>query len=322
MLYWRPMISVALPIHNEEDNILPMYEELVPVLSTLGRPYEIILVDDGSTDSSRKVIESLCAKDKKVKGVYFRRNFGQTAAMAAGIDHATGDVIVLMDADRQNDPADIPLLLSKIDEGDDVVVGWRKNRQDKAVSRKLPSKIANYLIRKVGKVQVHDLGCSLKAFRSDLIKGVKLYGEMHRFIPLYTTAQGGRLSEVVVNHRARVAGKTKYGVMRTFKVILDLITVKFLMSYSTRPMYFFGSVGMALFTLGLISSFFLLVHKFAHGISIIQSPLLILSAVFAILACNFILMGLLAEIMMRIYYDADHRPSYYVKSTSNFPSKA
>jgi glycosyltransferase involved in cell wall biosynthesis len=274
-------------------------------------------VDDGSTDASRKIIESLCSQDPLVKGIFFRRNFGQTAAMAAGIDHARGDIIVLMDADRQNDPADIPKLLKEIEEGHDVVVGWRKDRQDNTMSRKLPSYIANYLIRKIGGVKVHDLGCSLKAFRSQLIKEVKLYGEMHRFIPLYTTAHGGRLIEVVVNHRPRVAGKTKYGVMRTFKVILDLITVKFLMSYSTRPMYFFGSIGLSLFGLALLSSLFLLIHKFVNGISIIQSPLLILSAVLAILACNFILMGLLAEIMMRIYYDSSNRPSYYLQGTRN-----
>ncbi len=310
-------ISIVLPVHNEQDNITPLYDEIAHVLSKESYEGEIICVDDGSTDSSTKVIRSLAQKDTRVKLVEFTRNFGQTAAMAAGIDHAAGDVVILMDADRQNDPADIPVLLNKLNEGFDVCVGWRKNRQDKAINRKLPSKIANYIIRKVGGVQVHDLGCSLKAFKRELIQSVKLYGEMHRFIPLYTTAAGGKITEVVVNHRARVAGVTKYGINRTFKVILDLITVKFLMKYATKPMYFFGGGGLLMFVFSFITSLFLIAHKFLHNISIIQSPLLILAAVFFILAFNFILMGLLAEMQMRTYFESQNKPSYFVKETVN-----
>ncbi len=310
-------ISIVLPVHNEEENLIPLTEEILEVLNSHEIPYEIIFVDDGSTDRSKEIIRELSTKNDNIRAVIFRRNFGQTAAMAAGIDHATGEVIFLMDSDRQNDPHDIPKMLGEIKNGNDVVVGWRKDRQDAAVSRKLPSRIANHLIRKVGGVHVHDLGCSLKAFKRELIKEVHLYGEMHRFIPLYTNAIGARMAEMVVNHRPRVAGQTKYGISRTFRVILDLITVKFLLSYTTRPMYFFGKVSFGLFISCFITSIFLVIHKFANDISIIQSPLLILSAVLFILGGNFLLMGLLAELQMRTYYEAQNKPSYYVRERVN-----
>lgn len=310
-------LSIVIPYLNEEDNIIPLYEEICAVMSDMKIGHEIIFVDDGSTDSSNQKVETLAAADEKVKLIVFGRNFGQTAAMSAGIDFAQGEVIMLMDADRQNDPADIPKLYEKILEGHDVVVGWRKNRQDKTVNRKLPSRIANWLIRKVGGVQVNDLGCSHKAFRREIIKNVKLYGEMHRFIPLYTATVGGKLTEVVVNHRARVAGVTKYGIARTFKVILDLITVKFLMNYATRPMYFFGGCGLFFFMMSFVTAFFLIIHKVIDDISIIRSPLLIVTAVFILLAFNFVLMGLLAEILMRIYYESQNKTSYFVKRKVN-----
>lgn len=310
-------VSLVLPVHNEEENITPLINEIESALLKLNLLYEIIVVDDGSTDQSINVIKEICLNNKKVKLIKFRRNFGQTAAMSAGIDHSKGDVIILMDSDRQNDPNDIPLLLKEIENGSDVVVGWRKNRKDDAIKRNLPSKIANWLIRKIGKVQVHDLGCSLKAFKKELISHVRLYGEMHRFIPLYTNAIGGKLTEVVVNHRPRVAGISKYGMIRTFKVLLDLVTVKFLLEYGTRPMYFFGVLSFSLLILGICSSIFLIIHKLANGISIIQSPLLIVTAVLVILSVNFIMMGLIAELLMRTYFESQKKPSYYLKETIN-----
>lgn len=279
--------------------------------------HEIIFVDDGSSDDSIPLMKEIAEQDGSVKLLVFSRNFGQTAAMSAGIDHASGDVIMLMDADRQNDPKDIPLLYQEILNGQDVVVGRRKDRKDRAIRRKLPSKVANWLIRKVGGVKVSDLGCSHKAFRREFIQNIKLYGEMHRFIPLYTTAMGGRLKEVDVNHRPRVAGQTKYGIARTYKVLLDLLTVKFLMKYLTRPMYFFGGFG-ALFTLlSILSAGSALFHKFYHDVSIIRSPLLIVTAVFVIISVNFFLMGLMAELLMRTYFESQNKKSYLVRERIN-----
>lgn len=310
-------ISIILPVYNEEENISPLIAEIESVISEHHLDCEIILVDDGSSDQSVNVIKEICQNNKKVKLLKFRRNFGQTAAMSAGIDYSQGDIIILMDSDRQNDPNDIPLLLSEIENGSDVVVGWRKNRKDDVIKRNLPSLIANCLIRKIGKVEVHDLGCSLKAFKKELISQVRLYGEMHRFIPLYTNAIGGKLTEVIVNHRPRIAGTSKYGMIRTFKVLLDLITVKFLLEYGTRPMYFFGMLSFTLLTLGILSSIFLIVHKLVNNISIIQSPLLIVTAVLIILSVNFVMMGLIAELLMRTYFESQKKPSYYLKEKIN-----
>lgn len=310
-------LSLVLPVHNEEENILPLVQEIISVLSPLSFKFEIIFVDDGSSDRSAQIISDLCLKNEAIKFLKFRRNFGQTAAMAAGIDYSQGEIIVLMDSDRQNDPHDIPQLIKEIENGSDVVVGWRKNRQDDVLRRNLPSKMANWLIKKIGKVEVHDLGCSLKAFKKELIGQIRLYGEMHRFIPLYTNAIGGKLTEVVVNHRKRVAGISKYGMIRIFKVLLDLITVKFLLEYGTRPMYFFGVLSFFLLALGILSSLFLILHKILHGISIIQSPLLIVTAVLIILSVNFIMMGLIAELLMRTYYESQKKPCYYLKEKIN-----
>lgn len=311
-------LSLILPVMNEEKNVKPLYEEIVEVVQAMKVNYEVIFVDDGSVDSSVKNIKELTEKDKNVRLLIFRRNFGQTAAMSAGIDAAQGDIVMLMDADRQNDPKDIPVLYKKIkDEGYDVVVGWRKNRQDKAINRKIPSVIANFLIRKIGGVNVQDLGCSHKAFRRELIQEVRLYGEMHRFIPLYTNSIGGKLAEVVVNHRPRVAGETKYGIARTVKVLLDLITVKFLMKYSTKPMYFFGGVGVLCALLSFATSALAIIHKLVHGISITQSPLLVVTAVLVILAVNFVLMGLISEMLMRTYFESQNKRSYLIKESVN-----
>lgn len=310
-------LSIVLPVMNEEDNIFPLFAEIRDVTTQMNISYEVIFVDDGSTDTSIEKIKLLAKENSQVKAFIFSGNFGQTAAMSAGIDHACGEVVMLMDADRQNDPKDIPLLYQKVLDGADVVVGWRKDRKDNAVNRKIPSKIANWIIRKVGKVNVQDLGCSHKAFRRDLIQNVRLYGEMHRFIPLYTTALGGRIEEVVVNHRARVAGQTKYGIARTFKVILDLITVKFLMKYSTKPMYFFGGFGISFGVLSVITTVMALFHKYYYQISITRSPLLVVTAVFVLLSVNFILMGLLAEMIMRTYFESQNKKSYLIRESIN-----
>lgn len=305
-------LSIIFPVFNEEDNLEALYQETVDVLKARSFDYELIFVDDGSKDRSRSIVRSLSERDPNVKALFFRRNYGQTAAMTAGVEYASGDVLLFMDADRQNDPADIPLMIDKLNEGFDVVSGWRKNRKDKAFSRKVPSKIANWIIRKIAGVPIHDLGCSLKAYRADLIKEVKLYGEMHRFIPIYVKAHGGMVTEIVVNHRPRTAGASKYGISRTFRVILDLIVVKFLMSYSTRPMHFFGGTAMWLLVACGISSMGLFYHKFINGVSMIRSPLLLLSAMLIILAVNMILMGILSEIQMRTYYESQDKKSFTI----------
>ena len=310
-------ISLVLPVMNEEDNLVPLYEEIVETFRAREYDYEILFVDDSSQDDSRKIILDLSKRDSGVKGIFFRRNFGQTAAMSAGIDFSSKELIFLMDADRQNDPKDIPAMVEKIGEGHDIVVGWRKNRKDKIFSRRLPSIMANWLIRKVGGVEVNDLGCSLKGFRSDLIKEVRLYGEMHRFIPLYTKLVGAKLSEMVVNHRERVAGESKYGLGRTFNVLLDLITVKFFLGHQTKPMHFFGKIGLFFIFLSAVSAFFLFLHKFLHAISIVQSPLLVLFVLFIILGVQFILMGILAEIQIRTYYENQDKKSYYIQKIIN-----
>lgn len=312
-----PKLSLVLPVMNEVQNIRPLYEEIVSVLKQMSIHYEIIFVDDGSTDGSIGEMKSLAEQDSQVKSLIFSRNFGQTAAMSAGIEQARGEIIMLMDADRQNDPQDIPNFLKEIENGHDVVVGWRKDRKDNAINRKLPSRIANHLIRKVGNVDINDLGCSHKAFRSEFIQQIRLYGEMHRFIPLYTTAMGGRLKEIVVHHRPRVAGETKYGIARTYKVILDLITVKFMMKYLTRPMYFFGGFGFLFGVLSILTSFSALFHKFYHDVSIIRSPLLIVTAVFVIISVNFFLMGLMAELLMRTYFESQNKRSYFIREKYN-----
>lgn len=310
-------LSLVLPVLNEQENIFPLYEEIIAVFNQMNLEYEIIFVDDGSTDQSISLLKELAARDPNVRVLIFSRNFGQTAAMSAGIDNARGEVIMLMDADRQNDPADIPLLYRTIQDGHDVVVGWRKDRKDRALNRKLPSRVANWIIRKVGDVDVKDLGCSHKAFRREFIQNVRLYGEMHRFIPLYTNAMGGRLKEVAVNHRARVAGETKYGIARTYKVLLDLFTVKFLMKYLTRPMYFFGGFGFLFSLLSVTTASAALFHKLYYDVSIIRSPLLIVTAVFVIISVNFFLMGLMAELLMRTYFESQNKKSYYFRETLN-----
>ncbi|HEX7606600.1 MAG TPA: glycosyltransferase family 2 protein [Usitatibacter sp.] len=312
-----PMLSITIPLYNEEENIQPLHERLVHELEALARPFEIILVNDGSTDGSERVLDALAAKDPRVKVVHFRRNFGQTAAMMAGIHYASGEVIVPMDGDLQNDPADIAKLLAKLDEGYDVASGWRKDRKDHSLRRNLPSRIANVLISRISGVHLHDYGCSLKAYRKDVVKGVKLYGEMHRFIPIYASWEGGKVAEVPVTHHARIHGDSNYGVDRVLKVVLDLIVVQFLARYSMRPIYVFGGFGVASLLLAFFAGLWALYLKFFQGVSFIQTPLPLLVVMLVVTGGMSTLMGLLAEIIMRTYYESQGKAVYVVKNTLN-----
>jgi len=304
---------VVIPVYNEEENLLPLYEELKEVLKNLPMEHEIILVDDGSGDRSWEIIKDLAGRDPAVKGIRFRRNFGQTPAMVAGFDEATGDVVVTMDADRQNDPRDIPKLLKKMEEGYDIVSGWRKDRKDPFLTRKLPSMIANKLISWVTGLHLHDYGCTLKAYKTEVVKNIDLYGQMHRFIPAVASMYGVDVAEIVVNHRPRVAGKSKYGLSRTFKVILDLISLKFLMSYSTRPLHIFGGLGLLSFSLGMLSGLYLTYIKYVHKKPIGNRPLLSLTVLLILAGVQLIVLGLLGELLTRTYYESSRKKIYSVK---------
>jgi len=307
-----PEISVVVPLLNEQDNIGPLYEQITQTLTDV-YDYEIIFVDDGSSDNSFNVLTKLQKADAGMRVICFRKNFGQTAALSAGFAHARGKVIVAIDADLQNDPADIPEMIAKLDEGFDVVSGWRKKRHDNAITRLLPSKIANWLISRITGVKLHDYGCTLKVYRREVLEEIKLYGEMHRFIPALASWSGARITEMAVNHRPRTTGKTKYGLGRTLKVILDLITVKFLGAFSTKPIYIFGGLGLAS-GLGAIASGLVVIHqKFAYEFSMNRNPLLILTAVCILATIQFILMGLLAELLVRTYHESQNRPTYVIK---------
>ena len=307
-------LSVILPVYNEEESIGFVHEQVKEALEALNRSYEIIYVDDGSKDLSAKHLAEIAAHDATVTVIQFRRNFGQTAAMSAGIDHSRGDIIVLMDSDLQNDPNDIQHLLAKMDEGFDVVSGWRKDRQDANLKRKIPSKIANWLIGKVTGVRLHDYGCSLKAYRREVLEPVRLYGEMHRFIPAYAYWNGANITEIPVNHRARQYGASKYNLSRTFRVILDLITVKFLGGFSTKPIYAFGGVGMLMMGTGMLSLFVASFQKIVSQVRFHNNPLTMFGGLLMVLAVQTILLGLLAEMMMRTYYESQNKPTYVVRS--------
>jgi glycosyltransferase involved in cell wall biosynthesis len=309
----NPQISVVIPVFNEAENLEELQRELVAGLEKTGRPFEAILVDDGSTDSSWTVLRSLQAKDGRFKLIRLRKNFGQTAALAAGFDRARGDIIISLDADLQNDANDIPLLIQKIEEGYDIVSGWRKSRKDKFFSRRVPSIIANRLISRLTGVKLHDYGCTLKAFRREVIKNVKLYGELHRFIPAIASQLGVEIAEVEVNHRARKHGKSKYSIARLPKVILDLLTVKFLLSYSTRPLQIFGLLGLGSFVAGLVISIWLSVERLFFGQSLANRPLLLLGAILIIIGFQFIMLGLLAEITVRAYHESSGKTIYVVR---------
>ncbi len=308
-------ISIILPVLNEEENLVDMNTEITGVVENMDVDYEIIYIDDGSTDRSFDILSSLREENPNIKVIQFRRNFGQTAGLAAGFDYANGDVIITMDSDRQNDPNDIPMLLDKINEGYDLVSGWRFDRQDAWLSRKLPSKIANGLISKITGVKLHDYGCSLKAFRREVIENIRLYGEMHRFIPAIASWMGVRIAEVKVNHRARVAGTSKYGISRTFRVILDLITVKFLLQYSARPIHFFGGIGLASGVTGFLIALVMMIQRFFYAVPMGDRPLLLLAVLLMFIGLQFITFGLLGELMTRTYHEAQDKPVYVVRQT-------
>src|SRR3954452_21786665 len=282
-----PDISVFLPVFNEEPNLLPLHERLDEALKALGRSAEIVYVDDGSSDGSLKILRHIAQRDPRVRVVALRRNYGQTAAMAAGIDAAKGKVLIPMDADLQNDPADIAHLLDKLDEGYDVVSGWRKNRKDKMITRKIPSMMANRLISWIGGVPLHDYGCSLKAYRRESLEDVRLYGEMHRFIPIYAAWAGARVTEIPVEHHPRTMGKSKYGLSRTLKVVFDLMTIKFMASYQTKPIYVFGAFGMLSFLVSFLAGAFALFLKLTHKADLIQTPLPVLAIVMFAVGIQF-----------------------------------
>jgi len=307
-------LSIAVAVYNEEESLPHLCAKLHDVLSKLGKSYEIVLVDDGSTDKSWAVMNEQANRYPNLKLVKFRRNYGQTAAMSAGIAESDGAVLVTLDADLQNDPADIPALLAKLDEGYDVVSGWRKNRQDAFINRKLPSMMANRLIGKLTGVQLHDYGCSLKAYRRDIIGQVRLYGEMHRFIPALCRWVGGTVTEIPVNHHARQFGTSKYGISRTLRVILDLLTVRFLLSYAARPMQVFGRWGFVCTALGVGLGIYLTILKLARNVSLASRPLLSLAVLLMIIGIQFISMGLLAELMVRVYHESQDKPIYVVRN--------
>jgi glycosyltransferase involved in cell wall biosynthesis len=305
-------ISIILPVFNEEASLPVLHRQIVDTMDKQDLAYEIIYVDDGSGDNSANTIRDLTTQTPNSRGVILRRNFGQSAATAAGIDHATGDIIVIMDSDLQNDPQDIPKLLERIENGADIVSGWRKYRKDNVFFRNFPSWVANKLIRTISGLPIHDLGCSLKAYRREIIKEVHLYGETHRFIAIYANMIGGKVEEVVVNHRPREHGTANYGLNRVFKVLLDLITLKYMLSYATKPIYFFGKVAGSIVGLGVLSFATLLVHKFYFGTSFVRSPFLLLTSIIFLVAFQTLITGLVAEMLMRIYHESQKKPIYFV----------
>ena len=307
-------VSVIVPLYNEEGNVNELYQELFSVLEGQKFSYEILFVNDGSSDKTGELIQKIREQDSHVTVVNFRRNFGQTAAMSAGFDYASGEVIITMDGDMQNDPANIPQLLDKINEGYDVVAGWRFDRQDPFLNRRLPSMIANKVISIITGVHLHDYGCTLKAFKKDVTGSIKLYGEMHRFIPAIASAMGVSIAEVKVNHRSRLHGSSKYGISRTFRVILDLITVKFLLSYSNRPIHVFGLIGMGSFCLGSLIAFVLVLQRQIYAMPLSDRPLFLLAILLVFIGIQFVTFGLISELQIRTYHESQNKPIYYVKN--------
>lgn len=307
----KPYLSVIVPIYNEEGNIDELCQRIHEALDAAFE-YEVILVNDGSTDGSREKLDKIAAEDPRCTAVHFARNFGQTAALMAGFDLSRGQVIVPLDGDLQNDPADIPLLVGKVEEGFDVCSGWRRDRKDNKLLRLLPSLVANRLISMISGVKLNDYGCTLKAYRREVIKDVRLYGEMHRFVPIYATWQGAKVTELPVRHHARTRGASKYGLNRTFKVVLDLLVVKFLADYSQRPIHLFGGLGILNILLSLAAFGLMIYYKFWGGKTFIETPLPQLTIMLFLMGFMFILMGLLAELNVRIYYESQQKPTYKV----------
>ena len=314
-------LSIVIPVYNEAENVSSLYQALVHTLKGLNSDYEILFIDDGSVDGTAERLRNLAEKNTQVRVILFRKNYGQTAALSAGFRHASGEIVVAMDGDGQNDPADIPHLLKKIDEGFDVVSGWRKNRQDAFVTRKIPSFLANKIISWISGVPLKDYGCTLKAYRASFVKNIRLFGEMHRFIPVYAHSMGARIAEIPVAHHPRKRGKSKYTPLRTFKVLLDLVTVKFLGTYSTKPIYMFGGLGMLCIFLGILASVITLIQKFVWGIWVHRNPMISISIFFLLIGFQFVMMGLLAEIMIRIYHEAQDRPIYWIRETLNLETE-
>jgi glycosyltransferase involved in cell wall biosynthesis len=309
-----PELSIVVPLYNEAESLPALVEQLLAALRPLGRSFELVLVDDGSSDGTAAVLRQLAAQTPELVAVLLRRNYGQTPAMSAGFDASRGALIVTLDGDLQNDPADIPLLLEQLEQGYDLVSGWRHQRQDPAMSRKLPSRLANRLIARVTGVRLHDYGCSLKAYRRELVEDMNLYGELHRFLPALAFIEGARISEVKVNHRARRYGASKYGIDRTFRVLMDLLTVWFMKRFLTRPMYVFGFGGLLSVALGVVLSLYLLSLKL-HGIDIGSRPLLLVAVLALICGVQLFCFGLLAELQMRTYHESQGRPIYRVRAT-------
>jgi glycosyltransferase involved in cell wall biosynthesis len=307
-------LSLVIPVYNEEKNLPLLFDSICAVLGSSPHTWEVILVDDGSRDKSLEVLKTFAAQDPRhVRVISFRRNFGQTAAIAAGIDHSAGETIILLDADMQNDPADIPMLLAKLDEGYDVVSGWRKDRKDNTLTRTLPSRLANGLISQVTGVHLHDYGCTLKAYRREALAGFHLYGEMHRFIPVFAHSVGARIAEMPVTHHARKFGRANYGLERTVKIILDLFTVKFLLSYSNKPIYLFGGAGIALMAGSAAMLIYLFIRRFFYSVAVLGSPLFQISIMLAIMGFQSILMGLIAELLARTYHESQSKPIYTIR---------
>ncbi|HEU0021247.1 MAG TPA: glycosyltransferase family 2 protein [Dehalococcoidia bacterium] len=306
------VISIITPVYNEEENIPELYDNIKLVMEQLGRPWELIFVDDGSRDQSPKLMEAISLKDGRVKSVELRRNFGQTAALAAGIDHARGSIIIPMDADLQNDPTDIPRLLAKLEEGYDIVSGWRKSRKDSLI-RTFPSFLANKLASWVTGVTLHDFGCTLKAYRSEVLEGIQLYGDLHRFIPALASSVGARVAEIEVNHHPRKFGKSKYGIARTFKVLIDLLTLKLLLAYNARPMRIFGGLGFLMMSLGAMCGIATILMKLLLGTDMTGNPLLFMTVLAILGGIQLTGLGFLGEINMRTYYETQRKPIYVVR---------
>ena len=311
-------LSIVVPVYNEQENIKLVYEAIIQAVVPLKKKWELIMVDDGSQDDSLAEMRQVAEHDPQhVKVIILRRNFGQTAAIAAGIEHSTGEIVVLCDADMQNDPADIPMLLDKLEEGYDVVSGWRYDRQDKFLTRVLPSHIANWLISHVTGVHLHDYGCTLKAYRREVLSGFHLYGEMHRFIPVYADSVGARIAEVRVHHHARKYGKAKYGLERTFKVILDLFTVKFLTAYANKPIYLFGGLGISLIAVGGALLLWLFIRRVWFQVSVTSTPWFLISVTSVIMGFQSVLMGFIAELLVRTYHESQNKPTYTIRTILN-----
>ena len=317
----REFVSVIIPVFNEEDSLKPLISRTVSVLDPLGVDFEIIAVNDGSRDSSLQRLRAASANIPELRVIDFRRNYRQTAALMAGIDFASGEIIIPIDADLQNDPGDIPALLAKLDEGFDVVSGWRQVRKDAAFRRNFISRIANYIISRVSGVHLKDYGCTLKAYRSDVLKGFRLYGEMHRFIPIYASWMGARTTEIPVRHHPRRFGKSKYGLGRIMKVILDLVVVKFLDEHYVKPIYVFGGFGLISLALSFVSGVTMLYWKVVDGVSMISTPLPLLTALTFLVGFISFLMGLLAEMLVRTYFESQGRSAYWVRELINFPEQ-